>query len=1121
MSVKRAYTDIAKDVKAAQNGNAAAMDRILADVQDSVYYTCLRILRSEEDARDVTQEILITAYRKIGTLRDPGTYVAWVNRITANRCKQHLSQTKREVFLSSDEDGNDPFAMFEQTDEQSVPDKVVDNAETQRMILGLVDSLPDEQRMCVMLYYFDEMKTREIADALNVSEGTIKSRLNYARKSIKEGVERYEKSGFKLYGITPIPFLGYYLGKLAKATKSPVTAEIVRASAARAAAGAAVSDAAATATGNMPAAAAAGAAAKSAGSAAASIGIKVATAVVSVGLLAGVGTMLAQRWKTNRTPTIPEATETPEEEEHLTEFPDNRSDKEIIRLYYELSSKRDLAAYQNDSETFRSCFSDKNGGETPSMQAFSGRFLQDQLCQRDTFVAARSQNSFWIVDAGCYEDRMNSATVFSEQNETAFVCYENGRLYYLINPDAALVEKRDAVIAARFEPVCPTYAEEMRTSPKSMWFGDNYLFLNDKLQITAYGEEKVLSEPVQLWQTEAGETRAAFWITNGTEETLTDYQFAFDVMNEGGQPVSEPETFRGTEPIPPHRAILAVFTVPADRPGIPKEVSFDSCMYVTAPIEILESEPAEASPEESALQELPPEEQIVELFWDLVDDSAEAAKRRDYQTFADCFENVEASEIEAAYGYDWEQYDAYTQRKAQISGSGDGYYWIIAAYDGAGDPTDSLTEHVPVHYRDGRLRFIRPDPDQPFPDSMIDGMMPSFYESLSPEFAQDSAPQNAFWKYDSNCRILTDSRKVTRGTIDVFTAAIRQTDSGECKALVLYTNGTGETVVPQQTRIVIQNEERNAVTDYTVAQPVTVPAHRYAVRVFTIPANAVHTDFWWGNLRDETEMELNAPVIEQVSDGRIMELYWDLFDEMVNAANRNDYEAFRALYYDTDASVIRQDFGNNWRKYDEYDHRDGFVAGSKDGYCWIAYTFYNVTGVHPNTRRNSTDGYVLAHYENGGLQLAYGMESREVLSALSNEIIADCIESAYPGFGDEFAHARNSGTFYGNNYLFLNSDMVYQGSYDTRLFLMWQTENGDVKAALWYANGTNGTINAYKTEIQVTDDTLGTIVNATLNETVSVPVGHSRIVVFTIPASSVQTGVQTWTTMHAHVSTSY
>lgn len=257
---------------------------------------------------------------------------------------------------------------------------------------------------------------------------------------------------------------------------------------------------------------------------------------------------------------------------------------------------------------------------------------------------------------------------------------------------------------------------------------------------------------------------------------------------------------------------------------------------------------------------------------------------------------------------------------------------------------------------------------------------------------------------------------------------------------------------------------------------------------------------------------------ERVSDERIMELYWDLFDEASSASENGDYETFKSFYYDTDESVIQNDFGYNWRQYDEYDRRDGFVAGSRDGYYWIVKTHYIVSGTYPNYRRNARDGYSLAHYENGNLQFAYGEEATTILNQLSIDITMDFFEQVSPGFKDSINDAANFASFINNNYLFLNSDLVYKGSYDVNLVTMWQMPNGDVKLALIFMNGTNQNISS-GIRVTVTDDALGTVIDEWMNETVATRTDHSQVRVFTIPASHVKTGMQTWGSLHSNVHT--
>ncbi len=311
---------LAADVRLAQGGDPNAMNRILTAVQDMVYYNCLRMLKNEQQAQDAAQDILITVYTRLSSLADPQAYLLWVKRITANECKNRLSKVNREFLMNATEDGSDPFAIFEDIDEQRIPDKALDNEETRRMINELVDRLPDEQRVCVMLYYYDEMKTREIAEALNVSEGTIKSRLNYARKSIKEGVIDYEKQGIKLYGLSPILFLGYFLRAAGSSTLAPFSVSFGTGAAAAAAGATAAGSAAGSAAGTASATAAAGAAAAAGttaagaatGTTAASSGIgaflataagKVVAAATAAVVLTGAvtGTVLAVNKSTSRT----------------------------------------------------------------------------------------------------------------------------------------------------------------------------------------------------------------------------------------------------------------------------------------------------------------------------------------------------------------------------------------------------------------------------------------------------------------------------------------------------------------------------------------------------------------------------------------------------------------------------------------------------------------------------------------------------------------------------------------------------------------------------------------------------------------------------------------------------
>lgn len=218
---------IAALVRKAQAGDGQAMSDLLELAHGSVIFQCRKIMAHPEDAEDMAQEVLIKIYEKLDTLQTPETFLSWANTIAARLCINDRQRHPKDLQFTEDEEGHSILGTLEDMDQQNVPDAAIDNAETRRMIVELVDNLPEAQRTSTYLYYYDELSVKEIAEMLGVSENTVKSRLNYARKAIKEGVLDYEKKGVKLYGISPLPFLLYFLRGAAESGTNPATAAAV------------------------------------------------------------------------------------------------------------------------------------------------------------------------------------------------------------------------------------------------------------------------------------------------------------------------------------------------------------------------------------------------------------------------------------------------------------------------------------------------------------------------------------------------------------------------------------------------------------------------------------------------------------------------------------------------------------------------------------------------------------------------------------------------------------------------------------------------------------------------------------------------------------------------------
>ena len=291
-------------------GDRSAQEALVRMAQNRVYYHCKKMLKKEEDAQDATQDVLLIMITNLEKLREPAAFWGWVNSITSRRCIHQLSTPQREWQIPEDEEGGSMLDSLEHLDDQLVPEKALDNEETRRMLLDLVDALPPEQRMTVLFYYYDEMSVRAIAQAMGTSEGTVKSRLNYARRAIKRGVKDYERQGVKLYSASPLILLVYALGQEGAGTALPAPTAAAMAGQVMAASGKAAVGAgmAGAAGGGIPAAAGAASAA-SAIAAKAVVGLLAGTVVVG-GIGLGIAA-LANRDTPRTSPRPSEAVSMP------------------------------------------------------------------------------------------------------------------------------------------------------------------------------------------------------------------------------------------------------------------------------------------------------------------------------------------------------------------------------------------------------------------------------------------------------------------------------------------------------------------------------------------------------------------------------------------------------------------------------------------------------------------------------------------------------------------------------------------------------------------------------------------------------------------------------------------
>ena len=275
-------------VPRAVQGDAAAWEELYNATRREAYFVALKVCGNLQDAEDLTQEAYLAALGRLLQLQEAEKFPSWLYMIVANKCRDYLKKKKPALFTELQKD-DAPAPDWADDREENLPEVRLEHQETVRLVAEIIDGLPEDQKLCLLLYYRDELSVSQIAQALQVSEGTVKSRLNYGRRKVKSKVEALEKQGTKLYGLAPMALLTLLLRQEAEAM--PLPAGLTAAGAAAVTATDAVASGAATAV---------------TGKAAGGLAVKIAAGVLAAGLVAG-GAVAAKNALAGNAVDVPDA----------------------------------------------------------------------------------------------------------------------------------------------------------------------------------------------------------------------------------------------------------------------------------------------------------------------------------------------------------------------------------------------------------------------------------------------------------------------------------------------------------------------------------------------------------------------------------------------------------------------------------------------------------------------------------------------------------------------------------------------------------------------------------------------------------------------------------------------
>ena len=177
----------------AQGGNLDAFNTLILHYQDSVFNTALRILGNEDQAADAAPDAFISAFKSITSFRG-GSFKAWLMRTVTNACYDELRRKKRRPTTPLEPDTDDGEEMDSPrwlADPSMTPDQQAEADELEHAIQHCLDNLPLEFKTVVVMADVQGMDYTEVASAVRVPLGTIKSRLARARLRLRECLQGF------------------------------------------------------------------------------------------------------------------------------------------------------------------------------------------------------------------------------------------------------------------------------------------------------------------------------------------------------------------------------------------------------------------------------------------------------------------------------------------------------------------------------------------------------------------------------------------------------------------------------------------------------------------------------------------------------------------------------------------------------------------------------------------------------------------------------------------------------------------------------------------------------------------------------------------------------------------
>ena len=198
-------------VHSALMGDKTAYETLYNLTKDALFFAILNITKNEQEAISIMKESYTNAFENLTSLKKPEIFDVWLNRIASYSAYISITEKNPDAF-------NNVAEKFEWNDEDNfdqLSQENIDDKDTRNVVKGIIENLPDDQRLLIIMHYYQEMSLSAIVSTLDLPENTVMCILSYAREGIKKEIAKAESEGRLMRSVSlgAVPFTLMELAK--------------------------------------------------------------------------------------------------------------------------------------------------------------------------------------------------------------------------------------------------------------------------------------------------------------------------------------------------------------------------------------------------------------------------------------------------------------------------------------------------------------------------------------------------------------------------------------------------------------------------------------------------------------------------------------------------------------------------------------------------------------------------------------------------------------------------------------------------------------------------------------------------------------------------------------------